>query len=76
MGLAFSKINAVKPQVQLTWFDNVKSKLAAPVFTSALKRGQVSFTLLANQEIFSRKTRLFKVLLQHAYSIPEGFWKL
>jgi aspergillopepsin I len=43
MGLAFSKINSAKPQIQLTWFDNVKSKLAAPVFTCALKRRQVSY---------------------------------
>jgi hypothetical protein len=42
MGLAFSKINAVMPKPQLTWFDNVKPKLAAPVFTCALKRRQVS----------------------------------
>lgn len=41
MGLAFSKINAVRPKAQLTWFDNIKPKLAAPVFTCALKRYQV-----------------------------------
>jgi aspergillopepsin I len=38
LGLAFSKLNTIKPSKQLTWFDNIKPKLAAPVFTSALKR--------------------------------------
>jgi aspergillopepsin I len=38
LGLAFSKLNTVKPKAQLTWFDNIKPKLAAPVFTAALKR--------------------------------------
>ncbi|KAF2428995.1 acid protease [Tothia fuscella] len=41
LGLAFSRINAISPKPQLTWFDNVKSKLAAPVFTCALKRKQI-----------------------------------
>jgi len=40
LGLAFSKINTVKPSKQLTWFDNARSKLAEPVFTCALKRRQ------------------------------------
>lgn len=40
LGLAFSKINTVKPTKQLTWFDNARSKLAAPVFTCAIKRRQ------------------------------------
>jgi hypothetical protein len=59
MGLAFSKINAVKPKVQLTWFDNVKSKLAAPVFTAALKRGQVCFL----SYVFSPRKPLFNPYL-------------
>jgi aspergillopepsin I len=42
LGLAFSKLNAIRPKSQLTWFDNIKSKLAAPVFTCALKRREVS----------------------------------
>jgi aspergillopepsin I len=41
IGLAFSKLNTVKPKNQLTWFDNIKPKLAAPLFTSSLKRRQV-----------------------------------
>jgi aspergillopepsin I len=42
LGLAFSRINAIKPRSQLTWFDNIKGKLQAPVFTCALKRRKVS----------------------------------
>ena len=38
LGLAFSKINTIKPTKQNTWFENIKPKLAAPVFTSTLKR--------------------------------------
>jgi aspergillopepsin I len=40
LGLGLSKLNTIKPKAQLTWFDNIKPKLAAPVFTSALKRRQ------------------------------------
>ncbi|EQK97519.1 penicillopepsin [Ophiocordyceps sinensis CO18] len=38
MGLAFSKLNTVKPQKQMTFFDNVKASLAEPVFTADLRR--------------------------------------
>jgi len=41
LGLSFSKLNTIKPSKQLTWFDNIKPKLAAPVFTCALKRRAV-----------------------------------
>ncbi|KAK8102162.1 Endothiapepsin [Apiospora sp. TS-2023a] len=37
LGLAFSKINTVKPNRQTTWFDNVMSNLEKPVWTSDLK---------------------------------------
>ena len=38
LGLAFNKLNRVKPTRQLTWFDNIRSKLATPVFAVSLKR--------------------------------------
>jgi len=38
LGLAFSRLNTIKPTPQKTWFDNVKGQLAQPVFTSNLKR--------------------------------------
>ena len=33
VGLAFSKLNTVKPQPQRTWFENARSTLAKPIFT-------------------------------------------
>ncbi len=37
LGLAFSTINTVKPDRQLTFFDNAKSTLSSPLFTAVLK---------------------------------------
>jgi hypothetical protein len=37
LGLAFSSINTVKPTQQKTFFDNVKSGLASPLFAVTLK---------------------------------------
>jgi aspergillopepsin I len=37
-GFGSSKKNSIRPKAQLTWFDNIKPTLAAPLFTSALKR--------------------------------------
>ncbi len=39
LGLAFSSINTVKPTQQKTFFDNVLSDLAEPVFTADLRHG-------------------------------------
>ncbi|EFQ33744.1 eukaryotic aspartyl protease [Colletotrichum graminicola] len=41
MGLAFSKLNTVKPNIQKTFFDNVMSSLAEPVFTADLRKKTV-----------------------------------
>jgi len=38
VGLAFSKLNTVKPTPQKTFFDNAKASLAMPVFTADLAR--------------------------------------
>ncbi|KAJ5662506.1 Penicillopepsin-1 [Penicillium maclennaniae] len=40
LGLAFSSINTVSPRAQNTFFDNVKSSLAQPLFAVALKHGK------------------------------------
>ncbi|KAL9125313.1 MAG: hypothetical protein Q9217_005471 [Psora testacea] len=40
LGLAFSQINTVTPDQQKTFFDNVKSTLAAPLFTANLLKGK------------------------------------
>jgi aspergillopepsin I len=39
LGLGFSSINTVEPVAQMTFFDNAKSSLDAPVFTADLKAG-------------------------------------
>ncbi|PNS18203.1 Pepsin A [Sphaceloma murrayae] len=39
LGLAFSTINTVEPVQQTTFFDTIKSTLAAPLFTCTLKKG-------------------------------------
>ncbi|RDL31972.1 Acid protease [Venustampulla echinocandica] len=41
VGLAFSKLNTVKPQKQKTFFDNVMPSLAEPVFTADLRKAAV-----------------------------------
>ncbi|KAK2731602.1 hypothetical protein FQN57_003277 [Myotisia sp. PD_48] len=44
LGLAFKKVNQVRPNKQNTFFENVKDKLDRPVFTSFLKhRGAGTF---------------------------------
>ncbi|KAJ5820543.1 Penicillopepsin-2 [Penicillium riverlandense] len=40
LGLAFSSINTVTPQQQLTFFDTVKSQLSKPLFAACLKHNQ------------------------------------
>ncbi|KAI0832249.1 acid protease [Hypoxylon sp. FL0890] len=37
LGLAFSQLNTVQPTAQKTFFDNVKSSLAEPLFTADLR---------------------------------------
>jgi Eukaryotic aspartyl protease len=41
LGLAFSKLNTVKPNRQKTFFDNALPTLPEPVFTASLKHGTV-----------------------------------
>lgn len=41
VGLAFSKLNTVKPQQQKTFFDNVMPSLAEKVFTADLRKNSV-----------------------------------
>lgn len=40
LGLSFSVLNTIRPTQQLTWFDNVKENLAAPLFCADLRRAE------------------------------------
>ncbi|KAF2669341.1 putative aspartic-type endopeptidase [Microthyrium microscopicum] len=40
IGLAFSDQNGILPNIQKTWFDNVRGSLAHPSFAAAIKRRQ------------------------------------
>ncbi|CAN8099822.1 unnamed protein product [Discula destructiva] len=37
VGMAMSSLNQIKPNPQMTWFDNIKDSLASPLFTVDLK---------------------------------------
>jgi aspergillopepsin I len=37
-GFGSSRRNSIRPKAQLTWWDNIRPKLASPLFTSSLKR--------------------------------------
>lgn len=39
MGMAFSSLNSVRPTQQKTYFENVQSSLAQPIFTANLQKG-------------------------------------
>jgi hypothetical protein len=71
MGLAFSALNTVKPQKQKTFFDNVKTSLAEPVFTADLRRataGQYSFGSI-DQSKFQGNLAWVPV------NTTQGFWQ-
>ncbi|KAK2592356.1 hypothetical protein QQS21_009936 [Conoideocrella luteorostrata] len=71
MGLAFSKINTVKPQKQKTFFDNIKASLAEPVFAADLKKGAAgsySFGMID-------KTKFKGDLTWAPVNTTKGFWQ-
>ncbi|MCJ1417750.1 hypothetical protein MMC32_004095 [Xylographa parallela] len=43
LGLAMSSLNTVKPNQQMTFFDNIRESLAQPVFTANLKHNATGF---------------------------------
>ena len=43
LGLAMSNLNTVKPNQQMTFFDNIRGSLAEPVFTANLKHNATGF---------------------------------
>lgn len=70
VGLAFSKLNTVKPQPQRTWFENARSTLAKPIFTVNVKRhavGQYDFGYIDKAK--------YKGDLQYVnVDSKKGFW--
>jgi hypothetical protein len=71
VGLAYSKLNTVKPTQQKTFFDNAKSTLAMPVFTADLRKGAVgAYTFGAIDS-----TKFTGSLTWAAVNTTKGFWQ-
>ncbi|KUJ16505.1 aspartyl protease [Mollisia scopiformis] len=71
VGLAFSKLNTVKPTAQKTFFDNAMPSLAMPVFTADLRKASVgAYTFGAIDS-----TRFNGSLSWAAVNTTNGFWQ-
>ncbi|KAK6827476.1 eukaryotic aspartyl protease [Apiospora arundinis] len=71
LGLAFSKLNTVKPQQQKTFFDNVMPSLAEPVFTADLRpqaAGAYEFGRIDNTKFTGKMTWV-------PVNPAQGFWQ-
>ena len=71
VGLAFSKLNTVQPNQQKTFFDNVMSDLAEPVFTADLKHataGAYEFGAIDS-------TKFNGSISWAAINTTNGFWQ-
>ena len=71
VGLAFSKLNTIKPQPQKTFFDNIMSDLSQPVFTANLKHGEVGGYEFGNID----STQFQGSLTQVPVDNSKGFWQ-
>ncbi|KAH6676287.1 putative aspergillopepsin A-like aspartic endopeptidase [Halenospora varia] len=71
VGLAFSKLNTVKPTQQKTFFDNAKSTLAMPVFTADLRKAAVG----AYEFGAIDSTKFNGSLTWAAVNTTNGFWQ-
>lgn len=71
VGLAFSKLNTIKPTKQKTFFDNAMPTLAEPVFTADLKAGTAGV-----YEFGAIDTTKFNGALSWApINTTNGFWQ-
>jgi len=71
VGLAFSKLNTVKPTTQKTFFDNAIPSLAMPVFTADLRKASVgAYTFGAIDS-----TKFNGSLSWAAVNTTNGFWQ-
>lgn len=71
VGLAFSKLNTVKPQQQKTFFDNVMDDLEQPVFTANLKHGVSGAYEFGTID----DTQFTGSLTQVPVDASQGFWE-
>lgn len=71
VGLAFSKLNTVKPAQQKTFFDNAMSTLAQPVFTADLRHNAVGSYEFGNIDA----TKFNGSLSWAAINTTQGFWQ-
>ncbi|TVY82469.1 Aspartic protease PEP3 [Lachnellula suecica] len=71
VGLAFSKLNTVKPAAQKTFFDNAMTTLAQPVFTADLRKAAVGAYEFGNIDA----TKFNGSLSWAAVNTTQGFWQ-
>ncbi|TVY37597.1 putative aspergillopepsin A-like aspartic endopeptidase [Lachnellula subtilissima] len=71
VGLAFSKLNTVKPAQQKTFFDNAMATLAQPVFTADLRKAAVGAYEFGNID----STKFNGSLSWAAVNTTQGFWQ-
>ncbi|KAH8671661.1 aspartic peptidase domain-containing protein [Xylariales sp. PMI_506] len=82
LGLAFSKLNSVRPTAQKTWFDNIASSLASPLWTVDLQHnkpgtftfGKIDTSLYTGQISYATVNSLqgFWTFTATSYSIGGG----
>ncbi|KAI9052856.1 hypothetical protein LZ554_003129 [Drepanopeziza brunnea f. sp. 'monogermtubi'] len=71
VGLAYSKLNTVKPTQQKTFFDNAMPSLAMPVFTADLRKAAVGSYEFGNIDA----TKYNGSLSWAAVNTTNGFWQ-
>ncbi|TVY18782.1 putative aspergillopepsin A-like aspartic endopeptidase [Lachnellula arida] len=71
VGLAFSKLNTVKPAQQKTFFDNALATLPQPVFTADLRKAAVGAYEFGNID----STKFNGSLSWAAVNTTQGFWQ-
>lgn len=71
LGLAFSKLNTVKPTQQKTFFDNIMPSLAQPVFTADLKHATTGSYEFGNID----SSKFSGSLSYVSVDTSQGFWQ-
>ncbi|KAH7411195.1 aspartic peptidase domain-containing protein [Cadophora sp. MPI-SDFR-AT-0126] len=71
VGLAYSKLNTIKPTQQKTFFDNAMPSLAMPVFTADLRKAAVGSYEFGNID----STKFNGSLTWAAVNTTQGFWQ-